>query len=257
LLCSAASARTISTPRKEGTMRRRRPFRTAACLSLIAAPCILGLAAALLRTPTTYQAIDLPGGTQRRQLSGEFGSKMQRLLDTVNTGENERWSESFTADQMNCYFAEDFERVRPFKLPPGVRAPRITIKPNRLTLAFRYGNERWNSVVTIDLRFWLVAHEANLVGVELLGLHAGAVPISPQPFLEQIAERARAWNVDLSWYRHEGKLVGLARIQPDRPNPSVVLQRLELHEGRLLVEGRSAEPAAFRNMLSLREDDQP
>lgn len=236
-------------------MRRRRLVRALALLLLLFVPLLAGGGALVLREPSAYRRIVVPEGPERRQLSGEFSSKVQRLIDTVGTATDDRWSEAFTTDQVNCYFAEDFVRVRPFKLPPGVYEPRVNLQPNQLTLAFRYGNESWNSVITIDLRIWLVANEVNLVGVELLGLHAGAIPVSPQSFLEKIAEKARELNLEVNWYRHKGNPVALVRLQPDRPNPSVLLQRLELQDGKLLVEGRSTEPAPFRSMLSLREGD--
>jgi hypothetical protein len=52
----------------------------------------------------------------------------------------------------------------------------------------------------------------------------------------------------VNWYRHDGNPVALVRFQPDRPNPSVVLQRLELQDGRIVVEGKSTEPV--RNVFS-------
>jgi hypothetical protein len=59
---------------------------------------------------------------------------------------------------------------------------------DRVRLAFRYGAEWWNTVITIDLRLWLVKSEANVVAMELVG-YAGSLPIS----------RSRCWNGSPKW----------------------------------------------------------
>lgn len=222
---------------------RRRPFaRALLCLGLILTVA-LGVAGYLLRRePAGYRDIAIPQGPERARLAGEFSSKVQQLVDTVSTNADDRWAETFTADQMNCYFAEDFERVRPFRIPEGVHSPRVSIGPSQIRLAFRYGHDFFSSVVTVDLNVWLVANEANVVAVEVASVHAGALPVSVQSVLERIAEAARERNLEVNWYRHNGNPVALVRFQPDRPNPSVVLQRLELQEGRIIIEGKSTEP---------------
>lgn len=231
-------------------MRRRRLVRAMACLFTLLAMGAGALGVVLQREPTVYREIVVPEGPERRRLSGEFSSNIQRLMDSVGAAAEERWSGTFTVDQINSYFAEDFVRVPPFKLPKGVHSPRINIRPEGLTLAFRFGHGFWSTVITIDLNCWLIASEPNLVAIELVGVHAGAVPISPQSVLEQIAEQARQWNLEVNWYRHGGHPVALVRIQPDRPMPSVLVQRLELQDGKLLIEGKSTEPAAFKSMIS-------
>jgi len=234
-------------------MRRRSFARTLICVSLVLTSA-LGVGGYLLRRePESYRDIVVPDGPERARLSGDFSSGVQRLVDTITSNTDDRWSESFTAEQMNCYFAHDFERVRPFRLPDGIHSPRVSIRPNQLRLAFRYGHDVFSSVVTVDLNVWLVANEANVVAVEVAGLHAGVMPVTMQSMLERIAEIGRQVNLEVNWYRHEGNPVALVRFQPDRPNPSVVLQRLELQDGKIFIEGKSTEPVPIRNMLSQRD----
>lgn len=233
-------------------MRRRALLRTLAALLLLLAGAGGVLIGLIRREPASYREVQLPDEPQRRKLSGEFASGVQQLLDSIVNNTEERWEKTFTAEQMNSYFVEDFVRVRPFKLPEGIHSPRVCIEPGKLQLAFRYGRGFWNSVVSVDMSVWLVANEANLVAVEVTGLHAGALPISMQSIQEQIAEAARQWNVDVTWYRHEGNPVALVRFQPDRPNPTVLLQRLELQTGRVVIEGKSTEGAPLKSMLSMK-----
>ncbi len=232
-------------------MRRRSFARALVCLVLLLAAGLAIAGHLLRREPAGYREIAIPEGPERAKLAGEFSSNVQRLMDTITSNTDDRWAESFTAEQMNCYFAHDFERVRPFHLPDGVHSPRVSIRPNQLRLAFRYGHDFFSSVVTVDLNVWLVANEANVVAVEVAGLHAGAMPVTMQSMLERIAEIGRQWNCEVNWYRHDGNPVALVRFQPDRPNPTVVLQRLELQDGKIFVEGKSTEPV--RNFISLNE----
>ena len=238
-------------------MRRRALFRTFACLGLVVV-CGLGLLAFLLRhEPAGYRDIPVPDGTERHKLSGEFSNGVQRLIEDLGSRADDRWKEEFTADQVNSYFEEDFLRLRPFKLPEGVHSPRISIKPGNLRLAFRYGHDVWSSIVTVDMNMWLVANEANVVSVEVLGIHAGAMPVSTQSVLEQVSEQARRLNAEVNWYRHDGHPVAVVRFQPDQPNPVVQLQRIELQEGKLVIEGKSTEPIPFRSMLSMNDATHP
>jgi hypothetical protein len=200
--------------------------------------------------PASYRRVSIPDGPERRKLSGEFLTGISDLQDSFQNHGDATWQETFSAEQMNSYFEEDFLRARPFRLPTGVHSPRVSIEAGRFRIAFRYGHGFWSSVVTLDLNCWLVAGEANVVAVEVLGLHAGSFPVSVQSWLEDIAESARDKNIDVTWYRHDGHPVALLKFEADKEHPSVLLQRLELDDGKLIVAGRSSEPSPLRAMLT-------
>jgi len=230
-------------------MRRRALRRTLALVGIGFALTMGVLAFLLVRVPASYQRMVVPEGQDRRKLSGEFLSSVSDLQDSFQNRGDPTWQETFTADQMNSYFEEDFLRARPFKLPNGVHSPRVSIEPACFRIAFRYGRGFWSSVLTLDLNCWLVAREPNTVAVEVLGLYAGSFPISVQSWLEDIAESAREKNIDVTWYRHNGHPVALLKFEADKEHPSVVLQRLELQDGKLIVAGRSSDASPLRAML--------
>jgi hypothetical protein len=205
----------------------------------------------VFRVPTTYAGMVTPTGPDRRKLSGEFMSGVNEMMETIRTNGDSRWQETFSADQMNSYFEEDFLRATPFRLPERVHSPRVHIDSEHFTLAFQYGRGFWSTVVTIDTKVWLVAGERNVVAIEFEGVHAGAVPISLQSFLEEIAEDARQLSIEVTWYRHGSNPVALLRFQADRENPTVVIQKLELQDGKLVLAGKSNEAAPLRTMLSM------
>src|SRR5262245_58132117 len=233
------------------SMRRRALRRSLVCLAaILLATTALG-SFSVLRVPRNYSRMTVPAGQDRRKLSGEFMSGVNEMMETIRTNGDGRWQETFSADQMNSYFEEDFLRATPFRLPDRIHSPRVNIEPDRFTLAFQYGRGFWSTVVTIDTKIWVVAGERNVVAIEFDGLHAGAVPISLQTFLEQIAESARQLAIEVTWYRHGSNPVALLRFQADRENPTVVIQKLELQDGKLVIAGKSNEAAPLRTMLSM------
>ena len=232
-------------------MRRRALRRSLVCLAIVLAAAATTGSYSVLRVPRTYARLVIPTGPDRRKLSGEFMSGVNEMMETIRTNGDGRWQETFSADQMNSYFEEDFLRATPFRLPERVHSPRVQIDPDHFTLAFRYGQGFWSTVVTIDTKMWLVAGERNVVAIEFQGLHAGEVPISLQSFLEQIAENARQLSIEVTWYRHGSNPVALLRFQADRENPTVVIQKLELQDGKLVIAGKSNEAAPLRTMLSM------
>jgi hypothetical protein len=191
-----------------------------------------------------------PPSEQRPELAAEFHKRFHQLIDSLGNGE-EDWAETFTVDQINSYLEEEFARVRPVRLPEAIHSPRVAIEPNRLRLAFRYGRGLLSCLVTVDLKIWLVAQEVNLIAVEVLDLRAGALSVRSQSILERITENASAWKVEVNWYRHGRNPVALIRLQPDQPNPSVILEQLELQDQRLRLAGKSSEPLVWNRSLTL------
>ncbi len=132
--------------------------------------------------------------------------------------------------------------------------PRVAIEPDKLRVGFRYGMGSWSTVVSIDLRVWLVAKEPNVVALEFEGMHAGALPISSQSLLENASQTARRHDIDPTWYRHNGHPVLLLRFQAGRSRPTFQLQQFELHAGVLSIAGHSLDTTPQARVGSDRQD---
>ena len=234
-------------------MRHRTLLRTLAMLGFGILVILGSLTGFIVHEPISYARIPVPEEPDRRKLSGEFLSTCDVVRNAIDSNAEAHWQETFTADQVNSYFEEDFLRAKPFHLPQGLHSPRVTIEPNHFHLAFRYGRGFWNTVVRIDLNMWLVVKEPNVVAIEVLGVHAGAMPISIQSFLEELADSAQQANIEVNWYRHDGHPVALLHFQADREHPRYLLQRLELQDGKLVLAGKSSEASPLRTMLSMGE----
>lgn len=198
-----------------------------------------GLVWALRVEPDFYLLAETPPGAARLELSGEFFSKFTN--DVVNGILNEQpWSTRFTQDQVNSYLEEDFIKKHSTRnpLPEGVSNPRFVFQQEEVLLGFRYGSGAWNSVVSVRMRPWLVQAEPNTVALEILSLRAGVFPISPQTVLNRVAELSRSRDFDIAWFRHNGHPVVLLRFQSDRPQPTFLLQKLEVSDGTVRVAGK-------------------
>jgi hypothetical protein len=218
-------------------MRRRSLLYAVCALGLISTAAAAALTLLLRHEPAFYRQATLPDGPERKKQSAELINKCADLIN--NLGSMPHWSETFTEEQLNSYFEEDFLRTCPVDraLPEGFSHPRVVIEPGRLLLAFRYSQGPVTSVVSVELRLWLVEKEPNVVALELQGLHAGLLPISSQSLLEAISEAGRQLNLEVTWYRHEGNPVAVVRYRDEQPHPGVQLERLELRQGQLYIQG--------------------
>lgn len=221
---------------------RRKPFLLGiSILVLLFAGVAAGLVLAVRHPPSFYARNEKPPGPERQNHSRAYVAEFSRLIEDII---NKRtWQACFTQEQINSYFAEDFQRhsAEGRVLPAGISEPRVALETNRMRLAFRYGEEPWSSVVAVDLGVWLAPKEPNVVVLELQGMHAGSLPVSAQSILERLSEVARQQNLEVTWYRHNGNPVALLRFEPYQTRPTFQLLRLELHEGKLLLSGRSID----------------
>lgn len=195
--------------------------------------------------PSFYREAEMGSGPERRKKSAEFLSNFFQLWNGVKF--DSRWSADFTTEQVNSYLAENFVTDGTIDniLPDGVREPRITFEDGKIHFAFRYGTPPWSTVVSVDLRVWLVQKEYNLVALELERIRAGLLPVSGRSVLERMAETIRQHNrgIEFNWYRHDGHPVALLRFQADKVMPTIRLQQLDITHGQMLIQGCAIDAA--------------
>lgn len=194
--------------------------------------------------PGFYRRGEIAPGPARKAQSNLFLSQFTKLLNCVIDGEP-KWEVTFTEQQLNSYFAEDFIRLGDSEAirRHGISEPRVALEHDRLRLGFCYGSGPWRAVVSVDLRVWLAANDINVVLVEILGRQVGALPISSQSLLQHISEVASKQNIEIAWYRHEGNPVAMLRFQGDRPRPTTKLRHLEVRAGNFTINGQSFDQA--------------
>ena len=201
----------------------------------------------LFHEPAFYGRSHVAPGKERTDVSRQTFIRLGELADHFKDeglfGKKKSWIHSFSAEQINSCLEEDLGHgeLAESLARRGMSAPRLAIDSDRLRLAFRYGNDWWSTVVSLHFRLWLVPNQINVVGLEILAQRAGALPISAQFFLDQIVELARAKNIEVTLYRHNGNPVALLRFQSDRMRPTAQLRRLEMRPGMITVGGAPLE----------------
>ena len=219
--------------------RRRNLLITLAMLPMFGAIALAILAIMLKHRPAAYVALEMAPGPERQRLSDEF---QERFYSLMNAGLNRQsvWGEEFTGEQINSYLQQGFVTSAggDSNLPPGFHDARVGLTADRMTLSCRYGDGFWSTILSLDMRFWLVARETNLIALEIVGMKAGAVPLPTNSLLAYLTEQARRWNMDIAWYRRGNNPVAVLRFQADQAQPTIQLQRLELGENKVTVQGR-------------------
>jgi hypothetical protein len=233
-------------PSRRGPVRRKPVLLALGLLIVLLAVGALIVGLMLKHQPTFYRDLEMQPGMARQQKSAEFQNMFFDLMNRIKNRDS--WHVVCTAEQLNSYFQEDFVRSAggDANLPEGCRDLRVVIGPNHLRLACRYGDGLWSTVITLDLKLWLVAKELNMLAVEIQGLKAGALPLSPQILLDSMTEAARNAGMEVTWYRHEGNPVAILRYQPNQPRPTLVVHRFELQEGQVVIVGGSPDSTSAR-----------
>jgi len=211
-------------------------------LLLLSAGTVGATLAILLRhEPTFYRRAAVPPGPERQALSKACFSHVGTFLLRVK--DSQSWQGTFGEEEINSYLEEDFvhSAVKSLTLPEHITDPRLVIEPDRVRLGFRYHVGQFSTVVSIDMRIWLAKEESNVAALEIQGMRLGALPVSAQSILERLQEAAESNNVKLSWYRHKGNQVAILRFQ-DQSRTSVVLENLDLHPGKIFIQGQSLNP---------------
>jgi hypothetical protein len=201
--------------------------------------------------PRVYLRASVPPGEVRNKLSLECWGELMRLYHAVTDHDAEEWGYRFSDEQMNSYLAEHFVESRLDKqfLPEGITQPRIVIEPDKVRIAFRYGSGLWSTVISIDVRPWLIKGEPNVVALKIVGFHAGALPISAQSLLESISKTCQDNGIAVDWYRDEGHPVALLRFQAEQPHPTLELELIKLEQGAIYIQGHTKDPASLRAFL--------
>jgi hypothetical protein len=212
-------------------------------LVLLAAGGLGGLYLLLRHEPGFYSHAEIPPGPERQTHSREYVSETTRFITEKVNCETD-WQLNFTQDQINSWLAEDFVTSNTAEtfLPAGVTDPRVVLEPGRIVLAFRYGEEDFNTVISVHAKVWLPKKERSTIAVEIESLRAGMIPVSWKLLQEQLTEGARQQHMDLQWYRNDGNPVAILRFQSDKREPTIQLQKLRIEQGRIHIEGRSLDP---------------
>jgi hypothetical protein len=230
-------------------MSRQSILRTLGILGVLFGGVFVVLAVLVHHAPESYTRLDVPAGPERQRLSEDFYRALCRLYEDING--NDTWNAPFTEEQVNSYFEEDFVQsgVNKRLLPDRMSGPRVGFEADRVRIAFRYGCGLLSTVVSIDFRVW-VSKTSNVICLELLGSHAGVLPINAQSLLKRITDELMRQNsLQVSWYRHEGRPVALLSFQSDQPRTTLQLTEIKVEAGKIAIRGKGSDAPSSRTTV--------
>jgi hypothetical protein len=169
---------------------------------------------------------------------------MSTLLSSLHDPEPDKpWQLRLRQDQVNSYLAEGFvEASLDKELPPGVREPRVAFEPERIRIGFRYGDDPWSVIVSVELRLWISPSQPDVMMVQVQRVRIGAVPVPVRYVQELLGSVLRRRNLEVIWYRHQGLPVAVIRFQSSRRAPTFHFTNLQITAGELLVQGQTFNP---------------
>ncbi|MFO0820211.1 MAG: hypothetical protein U1A77_19845 [Pirellulales bacterium] len=166
----------------------------------------------------------------------------RRVLEARNVARRPgAWSMTLTEDQLNSWFAINLPKEFPDALPREVSEPRVSIESDRVLMGCRYREGSIDTILSLDVRLYLT-DEPRVVAAQLRSVRAGRLPIPPTKILEPLAAATRRGNSPVRWIQEGGDPVALWTMpekMPELGNRKVVLEKIELSDGKVVLSGRS------------------
>ena len=184
-----------------------------------------------------------------QKLQKKNGSEMERkILDLRNSVlVTEAWSVSFNEDQINGWFAHALKRKFPDAIPPEVIEPRLLIKEQSLTLAFRCVVKPLRGVAIVEADVFMTG-VVNQVGIRIKSVHSGKIPIPLAIFADQISNQARLSGIEIEWNTEEDDPVAIVQLPDSMVKPGsgdyIELQEIKIGDGKVSLFGVT-HPANF------------
>lgn len=175
--------------------------------------------------PGFYKRCAMPAGPERKKQADFVDSEIANRLVSGIASEA-KWQVNFREDHLNAFLAEG--TLSESLWPEGVSDPRISLEDGLIHFGFRYGVGELSTVISLELRPWLAAQDPNVLALEFVSLHAGAIPITSQWLLEKTAEAVRPLKIDASYYRYNKHPVIVLHFQADHSNPTFHLQQVKV-----------------------------
>jgi len=228
-------------------MKRRRSIVLTLLILLIAVSGLLGgVYLFARRQPDFYREAsreDVVDPISAAEIFTRYGDVRNDILNAPE------WAASFEADKVNAFLREHFAKGASLEksLDGKLTDPRVAIDGDKLILAATYQaapypnweSDRTTTVVSVELKLWVVPKQPCTVAVEVCAMKAGAIPIGSQRYLDRLGEAARDNNIDVTWYRKDGHPVGLFRFYANQPRPTRFIRAVTVADGRFAISGKN------------------
>ncbi|MBI1830137.1 MAG: hypothetical protein HYR84_01645 [Planctomycetes bacterium] len=219
---------------------------------LVLAGLVTTLGVSLKHEPSFYRQCQTPHNEASKELASRF---FRNFFEMLANRKFETWGCEASAAEINCFFHELFdERAEADDLRKvGISAVCVNLEEpptddegnpmpgGHMRLGFRYGTGFFSTIITYDLKIWLVPKEPNVIAIEIQRARAGAVPISKQTILTQLSDLARKQNFNVTQYRHQGNPVAVIDLQGDSHPAKSILTTMRIGANKLTLHGKTLE----------------
>jgi hypothetical protein len=221
-------------------MRRRTRLKTL-LLVLLVLGTAAGVVVWLLKSEPAFYARET-ADTPRPDdpvLAGLVTTRLGELQEDVFSKPD--WGATFTTDEVNAFLRSGNTGKDPIASPlvAALNRPRVDVKGDRLVLSDRSGSGLFSTVLTLELKAWLVDKEPNLLAVEVVGFYAGSMPLPKRSVMDRLGDAARKLKADVNWYRNGGNPVGLFRLFANQPGATTQLLTLKIKDDKVSVGGKN------------------
>lgn len=176
---------------------------------------------------------------QTAEASRRLMADVERLQD--DAARPGSWHAEFTDDRLNAWLIEELPKKFPRLLARGASEPRVVIEDGRMLAAARYKSSHIDTVISCELEV-VLTEQPNMLALRVSDLRAGALRLPLNRFLKGISKEAAKGQVDVRWDLTEEGPVALLNIpgkHPDYVHEPVVVESVQLAEGRLLLAGHT------------------
>lgn len=220
-------------------MRNRKSMIQATLILLTSLAAVLVVLGFLLKQVPDFYRAQTKGELSDALIGPELLTRFGDLKNDIRS--QPEWGATFSSEELNAFFRDALgpEGSLAGILPDGLSEPRVQIAGDKLRIAGRLGDGFWSTVISLEIRAWLVEADVNTIAIELCGMWAGRFPMGTQSVLESISEVARESNMVVTWYRHNGHPVGIVRFYADQARPTTQIRRFKIEDGAFTVAGRS------------------
>jgi hypothetical protein len=229
-------------------MQKRKLYWLCGLTIAFIAVALATLCALVKHEPSFYTQAHMPPGEERKALANKFLTEFGQMVMDMKS---EQWRCELSEAELNSFFDDQFMKLGEGESlrKVGISDPRINLGDDSVRLAFRYGSGWFSTVISYDLKVWLVPKEPNVIAVEVVSARAGGLPISSRTILQQLSDYAQTQNYKVTLYRKETNAVAVIELQQGQQPSSKMLTRLDVKSGKLAIHGRTMEHALALPMI--------
>lgn len=205
---------------------------------------VAGTLWSLFQAPAFYSTAlrqDVPPDVRKEQAKRFVQSTLQLVNEIKN---DDRWSEEFSEEQVNCWLAEELHQQYSEWLPEGVKEPRVQFGKDTLALAFQFDRGFWTGVVSGKLKLWVSG--PNRLAIEIQSVKAGLIPIPLDNVLEELSKELKnvGWHVQSTRSQNDSDILIVHFSRENDDTEQSILEVVQLRPQVLRISGkRKTHPA--------------